>query len=166
MELQLLTPELWLKERKRLLGFAVRFGEKRLTVAAVHALRLLEPSLLAEMNEAGAPEAVIAVAKLNGRIAGIGFASGGGERGSFFVVHPDARRLGIGSALVRAMIDKLSSFTCNVAIDNVASMRLCFQLGLTAVSLHTGPTGKPTLRFERRINDDAASTRNIDALSK
>lgn len=148
MELQLLTPEQWVTQKKRLLEFAIRFGEKRLTVAAVHALRVLEPILLVP-GERDAPGAIIAVAKLNGRLAGLGFAEDGGERGCFIVVHPDARNIGIGSALLQAMIGRLKRLVCNVATDNTASLKLCFRHGLTAVSMHTGPTGKPTLRFER-----------------
>ncbi|GGG74868.1 GNAT family N-acetyltransferase [Paenibacillus radicis (ex Gao et al. 2016)] len=163
MELQLLTPEQWMSEKKRLLGFAVRFGEKRLTVAALHALRMLDPDML-DAKGAPHPRAVVVLARRGGRLAGLAFAADGGERGCFIVVHPEARSSGVGSSLLRAMIDRLGKLTCNVAADNVPSMALCFRLGLTAVSMHTGPTGKPTLRFERRINDDAACTRNIDAL--
>lgn len=165
MEIQLLTPEQWISERKRLLGFAVRFGEKRLTVAAIHALRLLDPPLLAA-DSLGQYGAVIAVAQLGSRIVGLGFAADGGEQGCFVVTHPDTRGLGIGAAVVQAMINRLGRLSCHVAIDNVPSMAICFRLGMNAVSMHTGPTGKPTLRFERRPDDDAARLGNIDALSQ
>lgn len=144
MELQLLTPEQWAKERKRLIDFAVRFGEKRLTVAAVHSLRSLPPELLAADNG----NTVIVVARLGSRIVGLGCASEAGEKSCIIVTHPEARGLGIGFAVMETMMKKLGSLTCQVALDNVPSLSLCFRLGMKAVSMSTGPTGKPTLRFE------------------
>ncbi|OBZ12351.1 MULTISPECIES: GNAT family N-acetyltransferase [Bacillales] len=148
MELELLTPEGWLLEQKRLIGFAIRFGDKRLAVSTIHALRKLDGSLLKEARN-GTFGAVAVIAKHSSRIAGFGFAEDGGEGACMVVVHPEARSLGVGSALVQAMIARLGKLACNVATDNTASMALCFRLGMTAVSMHRGPTGKPTLRFER-----------------
>ncbi|WP_336784580.1 GNAT family N-acetyltransferase [Paenibacillus sp. MMO-177] len=144
MELQLLTPEQWAKERKRLIDFAVRFGEKRLTVAAIHSLRRLQPELLSQ-EESGT---VIAVARLGSRIVGLGYAEEAGEKGCIVVTHPEARGLGMGNALMEAIMKKLGKLTCQVALDNVPSLTLFFGLGMKAVSMSTGPTGKPTLRFE------------------
>ncbi|CAM4115685.1 GNAT family N-acetyltransferase [Paenibacillus alkaliterrae] len=161
MKLELLTPEAWLSEQKRLVGFAIRFGNQRLAVSTIHALRKLDASLLNAGPDLTC-EAVAVVAKQGSRIAGFGFASGGGEDCCMVVVHPDARSHGIGGAILQAMIDRLGKLTCNVAADNTASMALCFRLGMTAVSMHRGPTGKPTLRFERRITHDAARPRHSD----
>lgn len=149
VELVLLTPEAWLSEQKRYINFAVRFGDKRLAVSTIHALRKLDCSLLGESFN-GTYGAVAAVAMHGSRVVGFGFAEGGGERACMVVVHPKARSLGIGGAIVQAMIERLGKLTCNVAADNTASMALCFRLGMTAVSMHKGPTGKPTLRFEKR----------------
>ncbi|CAM3315947.1 GNAT family N-acetyltransferase [Paenibacillus lupini] len=142
MELQLLTPEQWVLERKRLIEFAVRFGEKRLTVAAIHSLRRLSPDLLTGDG------AVIAVAKVGSRIVGLGFAAEAGEQSCIIVTHPEARGIGIGFAVMNAMMQKLGKLTCQVALDNVPSLTLFFRLGMKAVAISTGPTGKPTLRFE------------------
>lgn len=142
MELQLLTPEQWVLERKRLIEFAVRFGEKRLTVAAIHSLRRLSPDLLA--NEG----TVIAVARLGSRIVGLGFAAESGEQSCIIVTHPEVRGIGIGFAVMNVMMQKLGRLTCQVALDNVPSLTLFFRLGMKAVAISTGPTGKPTLRFE------------------
>ncbi|MGO4107964.1 GNAT family N-acetyltransferase [Paenibacillus sp. YAF4_2] len=144
MELQLLTPEQWVLERKRLIEFAVRFGEKRLTVAAIHSLRRLSPDLLAK----GSDGAVIAVARLGSRIVGLGFAAEAGEQSCIIVTHPEARGIGIGFAVMNAMMQQLGKLTCQVALDNVPSLTLFFRLGMKAVAISTGPTGKPTLRFE------------------
>ncbi|NIK69918.1 GNAT family N-acetyltransferase [Paenibacillus sp. BK720] len=144
MELQLLTPELWAKERKRLIDFAVRFGEKRLTVAAIHSLRRLPPELLSQ-EESGT---VMAVARFGSRIVGLGYAEEAGEKCCIVVTHPEARGLGVGNAVMEAIMNKLGRLTCQVALDNVPSLTLFFRLGMKAVSMSTGPTGKPTLRFE------------------
>ncbi|SFE22392.1 Acetyltransferase (GNAT) family protein [Paenibacillus catalpae] len=142
MELQLLTPEQWAKERKRLIDFAVRFGEKRLTVTAIHSLRRLPPELLS------ASDTVIAVARQGSRIVGLGYAAEAGEKSCIIVTHPEARGLGIGFAVMEAIMSRLGRLTCQVALDNVPSLTLFFRLGMKAVSMSTGPTGKPTLRFE------------------
>lgn len=155
VKLGLLTPETWLTEHKKYIHFAVRFGEKRLTVSTIHALRKLDHSLLGESPD-GTYGAVAAVVKHGSRIVGFGFAESGGDGSCMFVVHPEARNLGIGSAIVQAMIERLGKLACNVAADNTASMALCFRLGMTAVSMHKGPTGKPTLRFEKGTASDSA----------
>ncbi|MCM3630016.1 GNAT family N-acetyltransferase [Paenibacillus glycanilyticus] len=144
MELQLLTPEQWMSERKRLVDFAVRFGEKRLTVAAIHSLRSFAPDLLA----CGDSHTVIAVARHGKRIVGLGYAAEAGEKSCIIVTHPEARGLGIGFAVMEAIMKKLGRLTCQVALDNAPSLKLFFRLGMKAVSMSTGPTGKPTLRFE------------------
>ncbi|WP_127495463.1 GNAT family N-acetyltransferase [Paenibacillus glycanilyticus] len=144
MELQLLTPEQWAKERKRLIDFAVRFGEKRLTVAAIHSLRRLPPELLSQKDSG----TVMAVARLGSRIVGLGYAEEAGEKCCVIVTHPEARGLGIGYAVMDTIMKKLGKLTCQVALDNVPSLTLFFRLGMKAVSMSTGPTGKPTLRFE------------------
>ncbi|MCR2802547.1 GNAT family N-acetyltransferase [Paenibacillus soyae] len=165
MELLRLTPEEWMKEKRRLLGFIIRFGEKRITVASLHALRSLEPSWLLP-DENGLSRAAVVVAKQNGRVAGLGFAADGGDGGCLLVVHPGARRSGTGSMLMRAMMNALGHLACHVAADNIPSMALCFALGMKAVSIHKGPTGKSTLRFERGVQHDAARPGHIDAISQ
>ncbi|GKU75797.1 GNAT family N-acetyltransferase [Paenibacillus sp. L3-i20] len=165
MELQSLTPEVWIKERRRLLGFIVRFGEKRITVAALHALRSLDESWL-KVDESGLFRATVIIAKQNGRLTGLGFASDGGDGGCLIVVHPSARRTGTGSAIMMAMMNTLGKLACHVAADNIPSMALCFGLGMRAVSIHKGPTGKSTLRFERGIHHDSAHSGHIDAISQ
>lgn len=163
MELLLLTPELWRAERKRLLVFALRNGEKRITASSLRSLRDLEPAAL-EADGSGYSKAVVAVTKQNGTITGLGFASDGGDDGCLLVVRQGARRLGTGTMLMKAMIGRLGRLACHVAADNVPSMALCFRIGMKAVSIHRGPTGKSTLRFERGMLHDAARTGHIDTL--
>ncbi|MHA6485237.1 GNAT family N-acetyltransferase [Paenibacillus sp. strain BS8-2] len=163
MDLLLLTPELWRAERRRMVGFVLRNGEKRITISSLQALRDLDAAALLT-DGSGYSKAVIAVTKQGGRITGLGFAIDGGDGGCLLVVRPDARRLGAGTVLMKAMIGRLGRLACHVASDNVPSMALCFRIGMKAVSIHRGPTGKSTLRFERGILHDAARTGHIDTL--
>ncbi|MBH5317253.1 GNAT family N-acetyltransferase [Paenibacillus sp. GSMTC-2017] len=165
MELYSLTPEDWIKERRRLLSFIVRFGEKRITVAALHAIRSLDESWL-QADESGYTRATIVIAKRSGHLTGLGFASDGGDGGCLIVVHPSARRTGTGSAIMTSMMNTLGRLACHVAADNIPSMALCFGLGMRAVSIHKGPTGKSTLRFERGIHHDSAHSGHIDVISQ
>lgn len=161
----MLTPEMWMKERRRLIGFVIRFGEKRITVDSLHALRTLDSSWLIR-DDNGFSKAVVAVARHSGQIIGLGFAADGGEGGCLIVVHPGVRRSGTGSAIMKAMMNSLGRLACHVAADNIPSMALCFGLGMKAVSIHKGPTGKSTLRFERGIQHDTARPGHIDAISQ
>jgi GNAT superfamily N-acetyltransferase len=163
MDLLLLTPDIWRAERRRLIGFVLRNGEKRITTSSLHALRDLDAAEL-EADGSGYSKAVIAVTKQNGMITGLGFASDGGDGGCLLVVRQGARRLGAGTVLMKAMIGRLGRLSCHVASDNVPSMALCFRIGMKAVSIHKGPTGKSTLRFERGMLHDAARTGHIDTL--
>jgi len=176
MEVKLLSPEQWTAARGRLLAFCRRCGEKRLTAAALSALQSLEPEALAdapagrvrpEAGAAGRPRplltapdrvsrdgrfavgtAAIAVAVDAGRLVGFAFAADAGERACIVAVHPDTRGKGVGSSLIKALHSRWGRLTCSVAADNPASMQMCFRAGMKAVGLTTGPTGKPTLRFE------------------
>lgn len=165
LRLQLLTPEQWAAERKRLIGFAIRFGEKRLTLASMHAFRTLTPAQLTlPPGESGAAAVVVATA--GGRLVGLGFAGDSGEKGCFVVVHSEMRARGIGGEIVKRLMSRFEDLTCNVACDNAPSMALCFKLGMVAVAMATGPTGKPTLRFERRKSNETAGARDIDLVSQ
>lgn len=165
MELLQLTPETWMKERKRALNFAIRFGEKRITVSSLHALRGLDPNSLQQDGD-GHSKASIVIAKQGGRMTGLGYAADGGDGGCFLVVHPSVRRLGTGSTIMKAIMNRIGYLSCDVASDNVPSMALCFALGMKAVSIHRGPTGKSTLRFERGIQHDPAHPGHIDSVSQ
>ncbi|ANY65078.1 hypothetical protein BBD42_00235 [Paenibacillus sp. BIHB 4019] len=164
MEVQLLTPKQWNCYRNRLADFAVQYSDKRLTAASIQAFRALNSAQLVPSVDAANSEAAVSIARQGSRLLGVGFAINGSKQECFFVVHPEARELGVGTTVARSLISRLGQLTCHVAVDNIPSMALCFRLGMSAVSMFTGPTGKPTLRFERRTSNDAACTRNIDAI--
>ncbi|WP_308638674.1 GNAT family N-acetyltransferase [Paenibacillus silvisoli] len=149
MQVKLLTPAQWSAAKEKVTRFLYRHSDNRITNAALVALRELPPAQLADSRSGEAPTAAIAVAiSSSGKLMACAFAEDCGERACFVVVSPEYRGQGAGSALMRALRRHLGSLTCTVAADNAQSMAMCFRAGMKAVSLHTGPTGKPTLRFE------------------
>ncbi|NBD26093.1 GNAT family N-acetyltransferase [Paenibacillus glycinis] len=149
MQVKLLSPSQWSSSKERITRFLYRYGDSRITHAGLAALNALPPARLAAANgRSGDAAAAVAVAIQDGRLAAVAFAEDGGERACFVVVSPECRGQGTGSLLLRALHRRLGRLTCSVASDNPASMNMCFRAGMKAVSLHTGPTGKPTLRFE------------------
>jgi GNAT superfamily N-acetyltransferase len=178
MDVKLLSPSEWASLKGKLIAFAVRFGDNRLTASGIRELRRLKPEAMAvggcgisdaaysatsgtrmliaahaakakePDGSAAAPKAAVAVAVAGGKLAAFAFASQAGERACLVVVRPELRGQGAGSALLKALHGRFGRLACSVAADNPASMQMCFHAGMKAVGMFTGPTGKPTLRFE------------------
>ncbi|WP_219835998.1 GNAT family N-acetyltransferase [Paenibacillus sp. R14(2021)] len=148
MQVKLLSPSDWTAAKDKITRFLYRYGDSRLTHAGLVALRELPPAKLAGGSRSGDASAAVAVAIQGGKLAAVAFGDEGGERACFVVVSPDFRGQGFGSILLKALHKRMGKLTCSVASDNTSSMNMCFRAGMKAVSLHTGPTGKPTLRFE------------------
>ena len=167
MQVKLLAPGQWAAARGRLLAFCRRYGDSRLTAAAMRELRELTPEALAHpahpahaaagpppgraataAASSGVRTAAVAVAVDDGKLLGVAFAADAGERACLVAVHPDARGNGAGAALIKSLHSRWGRLVCSVAADNPASMQMCFRAGMKAVGMHAGPTGKPTLRFE------------------
>lgn len=162
--LRQLTSQSWNKNRARILNFITRYGEKRITLAALHSLRAISNEQLNAQVEKLPPASIVTYTE-QGALLGVGYAIADGSGHCIVVVHPDARRRGIGSKLMEALIHSLPSFSCQVAIDNVASLALCFKNELHAVAMFKGPTGKSTLRFERRSINASNTIRNSNPIS-
>lgn len=156
----------WKKQRAKILNFITRFGEKRITLATLQSLRALSNEQLDPQNFSDIIPASVVIITEKGVLAGVGYAIDDGSGHCLIVVRPEARRHGIGFQLMQALIDSLEHFSCQVAIDNIASLALCFKHGLHAVSLIKGPTGKATLRFERSSIYGSSSIRNSNPVSQ
>lgn len=162
--LRKLTSQSWSKQRARILNFITRYGEKRITLAALHSLRALANEQLDPQVEQLPPASVVTYIE-QGALLGVGYAIADGSGHCIVVVHSDARRRGIGSEIMENLIQSSPSFSCQVAIDNVASLALCFKNKLHAVAMFKGPTGKTTLRFERRSTHASTTIRNSNPIS-
>ncbi|SDX19886.1 GNAT family N-acetyltransferase [Paenibacillus sp. CF384] len=148
MQVKLLSPTQWASAKEKVTRFIYRNGDDRITNAALVELRELPAAQLASSRSGEAPAAIALAISSSGKLAACAFAAEGGERACFVVVAPEFRGQGAGSALLKALSQRMGSLTCSVASDNPSSMAMCFRAGMKAVSLHDGPTGKPTLRFE------------------
>jgi len=170
MRIMLLPPAQWPVMCRKLLAFAGRFGDNRLSAEGIGMLRELKPvaALQLSTEEQGGgiehsdptsaassrewyseQEVAIAVAVENGKLAGFAFAKDAGRLACLVVVHPQMRGHGVGKELLTTLHHHFGHLTCMVAADNPASMQMCFHAGMVAVELFDGPTGKPTLRFEK-----------------
>lgn len=144
MDIVRLKPSQWRKWRSRLVSFANRYGDRRLTAGGLQALQHAgEPY----EGIASSPIAVV-IAHDAGQLIGFAFAKEAGEAACVIAVRPEARGRGVGRKLIAELVEACGGLCCSVACDNTASMQLFFRAGLKAVGLHAGPTGKPTLRFE------------------
>jgi GNAT superfamily N-acetyltransferase len=147
-------PGQWNSKLAGLLEFLRDHGEKRITLRACRQLARLTPEQLAVP---GVSLLVATVRGQNGRqLAGVSFVSGYGEEACLVAVHPLYRGRHTGTALLSAQLQRLGRLECQVACDNPASLKMCFNSGLAAVALTNGPTGKPTLLLRPLTGSSAA----------
>ncbi|MBW4084170.1 GNAT family N-acetyltransferase [Paenibacillus sp. S150] len=132
-----------------LLEFLRKYGEQRITLRGCRVLSRLTPE---QLSQPGASLLVATVRGQNGRqLAGVSFVSGFGKEACLVAVHPLYRNRHTGTALLTAQLERLGSLECAVASDNAASLKMCFNTGLVAVALTSGPTGKPTLLLRSQL---------------
>jgi len=137
----------WPLLRTKFVQFIIYAGEQHITVDA---LKQLESLPVSGLQEDGT-QLLIATERTpsaKARLIGLSFVENFGDTTCLVVVHPDYRGQSIGTQLLREQINRLGNLSCSVAMDNLSSLHMCFQAGLTAYTLIEGPTGKPTLAFE------------------
>lgn len=133
----------WNSRLAGLLEFLRNYGEQRITLRGCRMLARLTPDQLALP---GVSLLVATVRGQNGRqLAGVSFVSGFGQEACLVAVHPLYRNRRTGTALMTEQLKRLGHLECYVASDNAASLKMCFNAGLVAVALTSGPTGKSTL---------------------
>lgn len=145
--IRLLQEEKWRKLQDRCLRFLLAYGDQRITKEA---LELFE-SLSAKQLQQADNQLALAIHRPHSgpfQLRGVSYVQQYGLECCIIVVHPDARGQGIGTMLMMQHIEQLGSLSCQVAVDNLSSLSMCFQAGLTAHRIFTGPTGKPTLAFD------------------
>lgn len=148
MFMQQQTSTSWKKQRAKILNFISRYNDKRIAIATFNSLRLLPIEQLTA-SEGEVPPATIVTMIDQKHLIGVAYFNNIEPKQCLIVVHPLARKKGVGEQLFTYLIKRYEHFRCYVAADNTSSLKLCFKSGLHAVALTKGPTGKPTLCFER-----------------
>ena len=148
MFMQQQTPTSWKKQRAKILNFISRYSDKRIAIETFNSLRLLPSEQLLDTKHEIAPATILTMENEK-HLLGVVYFNNIEPKKCLIVVHPLARKKGVGEQLFTSLIKRYDKFRCSVAIDNVSSLKLCFKCGLHAVALTKGPTGKPTLCFER-----------------
>lgn len=144
MEIKPLESKQFDKVKSKLLRFAVRFGERRITARALQALLQLNGR---QLNPASGTSVVIGVDR--SRLAGISVVVDHGDTASFVVIHPAYRGQSLGTTLLREQINRHGRLICRVAADNSASQTMCTRAGMSVIGIDSEPAGKVTIRFAR-----------------
>ncbi|OPA80862.1 hypothetical protein BVG16_00485 [Paenibacillus selenitireducens] len=142
-----LQTDQWNVLRSQCLRFITQHGDQRITADAMIQLESVTEQQLLETGT----QLLLAIERVpigKPRLIGVSFVRHYGEQTCLIVVHPTWRGMHLGTQLMSEQISYLGYLTCQVALDNISSLRMCFQAGLTAHRLTEGPTGKPTLAFE------------------
>lgn len=159
------TPTSWKKQRAKVLNFISRYSEKRIAIATFNSLRLIETDQLSEAEQAPASATILTMVEQK-HLIGVAYFNNNEPKQCLIVIHPLFRNKGVGEQLFTSLIHKYEQFKCYVATDNINSMKLCFKCGLHAVSISKGPTGKPTLCFERSQEHVTEANRHINPIFK
>lgn len=156
ISLDTLSKPEWQKQHIQSVHFIKKYSHSRITAAG---FRHFAELTYAESLQSGMSFLIATVRSDRGpTLAGVSFISGYGDDACLIVVHPLYRGRHVGTSLMSSQLTKLGRIHCNVALDNVQSLQMCFNAGLTANSLHLGPTGKPSLKLHGEIRNDYIPT--------
>ncbi|WP_159081809.1 GNAT family N-acetyltransferase [Paenibacillus sp. CAA11] len=144
----------WEKLHGMLLTFVRNYGARRITAGSYRMLMRLSPQ---KLEQPGAALTLATVQTEDGcHLAGFSCTTEYGSELHIVVVHPLYRNQGIGRKLMTSPLETLGRLRCRVAVDNLSSLKMCFNAGFTAYGIVQGPTGKPTLLLEREYSALAA----------
>lgn len=113
-------------QRANLLRIIKSHGDSRITRNAFRNLRTLRPARLHQDGN------VIWTAWDDRLLVGLIFCERYGNRTSFSVVRKSHRAQGIGKELLLRAVTTMGRFYAEVAVDNLASMKLLFGMGMVA----------------------------------
>lgn len=159
------TPTSWKKQRAKVLNFISRYSEKRIAIATFNSLRSIEANQLNDSEQEPASAAIFSMVEEK-HLIGVAYFNNNEPKQCLIVIHPLFRGKGVGEQLFTSLINKYKDFRCYVALDNINSIKLCFKCGLHAISVTKGPTGKPTLCFERSKEHVTEANRHINPIFK
>ena len=136
------SPETWLRLRKKVLVFVANHRDRHITPETSARLRSLTRNDLAELGT------IVLVATEQNRILGVLACKEHGRCFSLAVVRKAERSKGVGKELLRRAIVEMGEFHVEIASDNVPSLKLAFACGLRAYSVFVRDTGKVVLRLK------------------
>lgn len=139
MQVKQITPDTLSKVRQRLVRFLNLHGDKRITKKGIRWLQNLQGE---ELDIKGN---VILVAIEENKLTGLLAISDYGREESIVAVHQLHRQQNTGVTLITELMKRVDKCYGRVALDNVASLKMCFAMGMTGFKVISGPTGKPTL---------------------
>ncbi|AJS59603.1 N-acetyltransferase [Paenibacillus sp. IHBB 10380] len=144
--LNTVTERQWQNQHQSVIDFIKHYGDKRITLDSYRKCSRLSKSTLQHPGES------LLIATVRGdrgrSLAGVSFVSGFGDDVCLIVVHPLYRNRHVGTTLLSSQLATLGRLSCHVALDNISSLKMCFNAGLTGHSLMVGPTDKPTLKLK------------------
>lgn len=134
-----LTSKQFQKSRKAFIQFFRKHGDRRITKEGIQWIEKMPPEKLDT-------EGTIIICAINqNKLIGVLIISDYGIEESFMAVHKYNRNQDIANQMVQIAIQDLGKVYGRVAMDNIPSLKVCFENGLVAFHLFEGPTGKPTL---------------------
>ncbi|MEW9668521.1 GNAT family N-acetyltransferase [Ammoniphilus sp. 3BR4] len=113
-------------------------GDKRITLKGIRWLARLSSDELEEEGNS------IIIATDYGRLIGILAVARFGLKHSFIAVHKRYRKRGIAQILLKQIPSRMDRFYAKIALDNIPSLLTSFSMGMVALQIEKGPTGKPT----------------------
>lgn len=132
------TPESF---KKKLIYFISKYGDGHITRKATIWLKNTPFSDIKKENG----DLIHIYLNDKNNIIGVIAIANYGLKQAIIVVHPKVRNNGLARNLVIGTEEDINRFYVKVANDNIASLKLCFSVGMKAFDLIKGPTGKPTL---------------------
>lgn len=138
MEVQFVDTKQFPLIRRKLLSLLRRHGDRRITLKGIRWLARMSSHELEEEGNG------LVVATDSGKIIGLLAVSKFGMKHSFITVHKEYRKKGIAQVLLKELTNRMDRFYAKIALDNIPSLLTCFSMGMVALQIIKGPTGKPT----------------------
>lgn len=134
-----LTPAQFLNNRRKIIRFLRNHGDRRITLKAI---RWIKGATKKDVEQEG----FLALCALHHNIIiGVLVVADYGRVESLIAIHKKYRNQHIAKRMVQQAISTLGKMYSRVAMDNIPSLKICFDNGMVAFHLFTGVTNKPTL---------------------
>lgn len=138
----------WELQHSEILAFIRKYNSGRVPPTVLRNLLRFTPS---DLLQPGGSMFVARIRAEDGeRLAGVSCVMDYGRTLCVVVVHPLYRGCGLGAGLLQAQQTRLKQLSCQVALNQIQSLRLCFRAGMYASGLTRDPNGKPLLLLETR----------------